>query len=234
MKIKILFPNVIFFFFLSSCGIFNQSQSELASGTYKSKINGKSAQIVYVENINDTLKVYVKNDATSKFSKSEFTSYEKNPKQKPNDGFSFYKNSLDVDFITIPFKYRPSQKSLPNQFTTNLNGAVYMGRRKDMYKINYTRDPLNKDHRNEKHYGFSFGFFTGFGATAINSWVSEDKIAQEYDGLVWSKGVAGIIGINNFTIGLAVGFDDLLDKNKNVWIYQQKLWYGLAFGLNLN
>ncbi|WP_165940196.1 MULTISPECIES: hypothetical protein [Dyadobacter] len=57
---------------------------------------------------------------------------------------------------------------------------------------------------------------------------------SEYDGLVWGKGIAGIIGINNFTIGLAIGFDNLLDKNKQVWIYQGKPWLGLAFGLNLN
>jgi hypothetical protein len=52
--------------------------------------------------------------------------------------------------------------------------------------------------------------------------------------LCGEKGIAGIIGINNFTLGLAVGFDNLLDKNKKVWVYQGKPWLGLAFGLNSN
>jgi hypothetical protein len=68
----------------------------------------------------------------------------------------------------------------------------------------------------------------------MNPWVTENQITQEYDGVVWSKGIAGIIGIDNFTIGLALGWDHLLDKNKNYWIYQGKPWLGLAFGLNLN
>ena len=68
----------------------------------------------------------------------------------------------------------------------------------------------------------------------MNPWVTNNQIVTEYDGVVWSKGVAGIIAINNFTIGLAIGFDDLLDNNKKYWIYQAKPWVGFAFGLNLN
>ena len=68
----------------------------------------------------------------------------------------------------------------------------------------------------------------------MNPSVTNNQITTEYDGLVSSKGLAGIIGINNFTIGLALGYDNLLDANKKKWIYQGKPWIGLAFGLNLN
>lgn len=61
-----------------------------------------------------------------------------------------------------------------------------------------------------------------------------NKISQEYDGVVWNKGLAGILAINNFTVGLSLGIDNLLDKNKKVWIYESKPWVGIAFGLNLN
>lgn len=151
-----------------------------------------------------------------------------------NNPSSLHKNSIDFDFLTIPFKYRPKQKDLPNQFTTNLNGAVYLGRRSDYYKISYVKTPLNRNMRDIKHYAFSLGAFTGLGATTMNPSVTQEKITKEYDGLVWSKGLAGIIGINNFTIGVALGFDNLLDENRKDWIYQQKMWYGFAFGLNLN
>ncbi|GAB3813836.1 hypothetical protein GCM10028895_06320 [Pontibacter rugosus] len=56
----------------------------------------------------------------------------------------------------------------------------------------------------------------------------------EYEGVVLLKGVAGIIGINNFSLGLTIGIDHLFDKNRDDWIYQHKPWVGLAFGLNLN
>lgn len=59
-------------------------------------------------------------------------------------------------------------------------------------------------------------------------------ISTEYDGIVWPKGVAGIIAVNNFTVGVSLGFDNLLDRNKQFWIYESKPWFGLAFGLNLN
>ncbi|WP_294671259.1 hypothetical protein [uncultured Fluviicola sp.] len=45
---------------------------------------------------------------------------------------------------------------------------------------------------------------------------------QEYDGIVWSKGLAGIFAINRFTVRLAFGFDNLPDKNKSTWIYESK------------
>jgi hypothetical protein len=51
---------------------------------------------------------------------------------------------------------------------------------------------------------------------------------------VLTKGIAGIIGLNNLTAGLAVGWDNLLDRNKKHWIYQGKPWIGFVFGLNLN
>lgn len=231
MKIKNFFLATLYLLCLSSCSVLNQKTNlDIPTDVYKSK----EKQTVYVENSNDSLKVYFKQANQTDFSQSKPLNYPKDSPTQLSDSPLLYKNSIDVDFLTIPFKYRPKQKDVPNQFTTNLNGAIYLGKRMDGYKINYTKDPLNKYHREVKHYAFSFGVFTGFGATTMNPSVTEEKITKEYDGLVWSKGVAGIIGINKFTVGVALGFDNLLDKNRKDWIYQQKMWYGLAFGLNLN
>lgn len=123
---------------------------------------------------------------------------------------------------------------MPRQFNTNLNGAVYLGYRTDIYGIDYRRSPLGTYEQRLNHFGFSGGLFTGLGGTALNPWVSFPAIDQEYDGFIWSKGVAGIVGFNNITAGLALGWDHLLDPNRKVWIYQSKPWLGLAFGLNLN
>jgi hypothetical protein len=64
--------------------------------------------------------------------------------------------------------------------------------------------------------------------------VTQDQIAYEYDGVIWTKGIAAVMAVNNFTVGLAVGADWLLDRNRRFWIYQNRPWVGLAFGLNLN
>ncbi len=109
-----------------------------------------------------------------------------------------------------------------------------MGYRTDTYVLHYKDSPLGISKRNITHFGFSFGGYMGMGGTAMNPWVTNDQIALEYDGVVWTKGLAGIIALNNFTTGLALGWDHLLDKNKKYWIYQGKPWIGFVFGLNLN
>lgn len=231
MKLNKLILFLLIIGCFTSCGVLNQKVGlELPNDIYKSK----EKQLVYVENSNDTIKLYSNDSNETDFSQNKPILFAREINKEQINSSQLHKSSMDFDFLTIPFKYRPKQKDLPNQFTTSLNGAIYFGKRIDYYKITYAKTPLNKYSRDIKHYAFSFGVFTGLGATIMNPSVTEEKITKEYDGLVWSKGLAGIIGINNFTIGVAFGFDDLLDGNKNDWIYQQKMWYGLAFGLNLN
>ncbi|MEO5893605.1 MAG: hypothetical protein ABIQ31_25345 [Ferruginibacter sp.] len=145
------------------------------------------------------------------------------------------KTTFDIDFLTLPFKYRPAQQNLPKQFNTMLNGAVYLGFRNDIFKLRYEKSPVRKFERETNHYGFSYGLFTGLGGTVMNPSTTNSHIAYEYDGVVWTKGFAGIIAVNNFTVGLALGKDNLLDHNHKWWGFQQKPWWlALALGLNLN
>ena len=146
----------------------------------------------------------------------------------------FVQSSFDLDVLTIPFKYRPVADGFPRQLNTNFNGALYLGYRSDVYRLRYRRTPLGVHRRQVRHYGFSFGLFGGLGVTAVNPWVTNNQVAAEYDGVVFNKGVAAIVGIDAFTFGLGLGFDDLLDGNRRAWIYQRKPWLGLTLGLNLN
>jgi hypothetical protein len=43
-----------------------------------------------------------------------------------------------------------------------------------------------------------------------------------------------MLGVNNLTVGLGVGWDALTDRDKDIWTYQNKPWFGLTVGLNLN
>lgn len=236
------FKGIILLFFsigLIRCGsIRSTPKYSFTDGYYSTTIFQQRNSKVYVDNEPDTIKIYPviskrKPYIIDTVSVREFTFPQKYSAVNIKS-HSFTQASFDIDFLAIPFKFRPNEHSLPAQFNTNLNGAVYFGYRDDIYRLWYKKTPLNGYERQTKHYGISIGAFWGLGGTAMNPWVTENQITQEYDGVVWSKGIAGIIGIDNFTIGLALGWDHLLDKNKNYWIYQGKPWLGLAFGLNLN
>lgn len=224
---------------LSACStLLNTPKYQFTDGYYTARISGGPNRKVYVDTEEEFIKVYPVKKTGNRYrvdtTTSTFISFESRLKEGAHKELSFRQSGFDVDFLSILFKYRPSMQGIPNQFTTHLNGAVYLGFRTDVYLLDFMADPLGKSKRQSNHYGFSFGLITGAGATAMNPWVTKDRIAIEYDGVVWTKGIAGILGLNKFTVGVAAGWDDLLDPNKRYWIYQHKPWFGVAFGLNLN
>ena len=225
----------ILIFELTGCAIKETPKYQLTDGFYKSSTFKSESRKVYIDNKEDTIFIYTMSGETGLVDtlggKHSFPQISSRSQVKS----SYYRQaSFDIDILTIPFKFRGERFDMPRQFNTNLNGAVYAGYRNDIYQLSFRRNPLGKYPRQTQHYGISYGLFTGFGGTAINQWVTRSGVTSEYDGVVWSKGLAGIIGFNNVTIGLALGFDNLLDKNKRLWVYQKKPWLGLAFGLNLN
>jgi hypothetical protein len=221
---------------LNSCGIIRQSpKTSFVDGLYSQKTE-HTKQKVYVDVDEDELTVYTTSgsgrklvvDTTSGIRYS--ASLRSNVLKKSN----FSKYSYDIDFITIPLKYRFGTAGVPQQLNANINGAIYLGYRTDRYVVRYQPNALGQAVKRITHYGFSFGICTGIGNTDMNATNTANLLAKEYDGLVWNKGLTGIIAIDNFTIGLVFGFDNLLDKNHTIWIYENKPWIGLGFGLNLN
>lgn len=222
---------------LTGCGVFQKSaKKELNDGFYTQRIDHQKKR-VYIDLAEDNLRIH----ATQKINRQLIIDttvktliFPKETKGISEQTTSFNKASFDVDVFTIPLKLRPAQKSVPAQLNANLNGAVYLGFRTDKYVVNYTPSPLRKSTRHINHFGFSIGAFTGLGNTFLSPTNTDSILQQEYDGIVWNKGLAVIFAINHFTVGLALGFDNLLDKNKSIWIYESKPWLGLALGLNLN
>lgn len=126
-------------------------------------------------------------------------------------------NKIDINIITIPFKIRTETKGQPIQLNTNFSTALYLGKRKEMEKAE-----------------FGYGILIGIGAVTMNPYVTELKITEEYDGFVSSIGLACLYNAGRFNLGLASGIDHLMDKNRQKWIYQHKIWFGVLFGINLN
>ena len=220
---------------LNSCSTLEMPKYTLSDGYYRSKSFNSPSGRVYIDNSEDTIYVYTvaKLSGVTDTLNRKHVLPQVSSRVQIESGY-FTQGSVDIDFITIPFKYRPGKQGVPPQFNANLNGAVYLGYRNDIYRLSFKKNALSKYQRQTLHYGMSYGIFTGLGSTAMNPWVTNNNISYEYDGVVWSKGIAAIFGINNFTAGVTLGFDNLFDGNKKFWIYQKKPWLGLALGLNLN
>ena len=139
-----------------------------------------------------------------------------------------------LNILSIVFKYRPSTDGFPNQLHTNFNAAGYIGYGSESYILAYDKNPLNSYERKMHHFGYSFGLFGGLGAPEITPSVTNDNVQIEYYGVIFTKGVTGMVSVGSLTFGAAIGFDHLLDKNRKFWIYQGKPWIGLAVGLSLN
>ena len=207
--------------FLQSCATLRDSPKyQLSEGYYAFRQTDSKYRKAYIKPEDDTLKIYP-------------ISGEPSFSLVPYKDEYFRTNSFDIDVMTILFKYRPQGPTIPRQLNTNFNGNVFMGYRVDRFKVDFERTPAGQK-KSFLHTGLTVGLFGGIGSTAVNSWTTANQITDEYDGLVLSRGFAAMVGLNSLTVGLGVGWDYLTDRDKNVWVYQNKPWFGLTLGLNLN
>ena len=222
--------------FLTSCQTLRDTPKyQFNNGIYKYKSANQRFTPIYVAVENQQLVLLPIDKVTSKIDSTrtqQLSFAEESRLNLPKSVFS--RRSFDVDILTIPFKYRPGLGDVPNQLTTNFNGAVYVGYRSDNYHLSYQQTQLGTYRRRFSHFGYSLGGFTGIGSTNIQPLVMNNQLNIDYEGVVWSKGVAGIVAVDNLTFGLGLGFDHLLDQNAKNWVYQGKPWLGLTLGLNLN
>ncbi len=207
---------------ISGCGTSRDAHKyQLTDDVYLYRQKGERYQKAWV---------YIKNDTIS------ILSYQHPDlvlQPKTNVDQLFLKRTFDVDVMTVAFKYRPATTNLPRQLTTDFNGNVFVGYRLDRFKVSFTRTPLGTSTK-YRHRGITAGVFGGIGATSVTSSTTNNHTNDEYTGFVLSRGAALMIGLNNLTVGFGVGWDYITDRDKAVWIYQNKAWYGLTVGLNLN
>lgn len=224
---------------MSSCRALKDSPKyKLTDGIYKTEEGGKKT-LVYIENTEDSVLVYQLKAGwkTAKPDRKDLKPHvfpAVGAVDKEIAASKYWKNTFDLDVLTIPFKYRPSTHSFTPQLSNHLNGAVYVGYRNDTYELSYKSNPVGKVNQRVTHLGFSAGLATGVGVTPMNPWVTDNNINVEYDGFIWSKAICVIMAVEKLNFGLALGMDHLLDGNRQYWIYQGKPYLGLTVGLNLN
>jgi hypothetical protein len=214
-----------YFLALIICGscasVKNSAKYQLGNGVYDFTQNDTTYHKAYVYVSGDTVRVY--------------------RKDKPYDAIIpaadkdqiYLKSSFDVDAMTIAFKYRPGSFYLPRQLTADFNGNIFFGYRLDRFQARLIRTPFGAQ-KIQRHRAITTGVFGGIGSTSVTPWTTFNHITDEYNGLIITRGLALMLGINNLTVGAGVGWDYLTDRDKDVWIYQNKSWYGLTIGLNIN
>jgi hypothetical protein len=212
------------------------SRHDFDSGFYKLKSPGSLTSSVYTEVIEDSVILYpVITEGKKDFPNTSSSKGFKISRVKHDDylyGSTFVSNSLDIDLTSIIFKSRHSRDDVPNQFSADLDIAVYAGFRKDFYKIVTPVHPFHEEKSYIRQIGLDLGIFAGIGSSPVNPTVTNNEVSQTYDAMIFQKGVAGFISINRFSVGLAVGFDNLADKNKSSWIYNQKPYMGLIISVS--
>jgi hypothetical protein len=239
MKNSIVRPLLILILCSYGCrSLYDTPKFQFSDGYYKIKVPDSKPTKIYVENEYDSVVIYLLHRKGNSYTINTSSRRKITLPQFKEDSLfrsvSFMHPSLDIDFHTMPIKYRPQTEGFPGQLTANINGALYLGYRRDYYKTNYRKLVSGKYKREIIHHAYSVGGVCGLGSTSMNPWVTQPGISSEYEGLVWLKGLAFIVGVADFSIGFALGWDSLLDDNSRVWIYQGKPWIGLVLGLQLN
>ena len=212
------------------------ARHDFDSGFYKLKVNGGKPARVYAEVVDDSVIVYPINNVGNREIPNISSSTGTKISRTKSDNYlyqsCFINNSLDIDLTTIIFKSRHSMDDVPNQFSADLDIALYLGIRKDFYKLVTPVHPIHEEKSYIRQIGYDFGIFAGIGSTPVNPTVTNNKINQEYDAMIFQKGFAAFISINKMSFGLALGFDNLLDKSRSSWIYNQKPYLGLIISVS--
>lgn len=235
LHMRVVLP-FVFIVSCCSCGIFKPSPKYQFSDGYYSARGIGGIEKVYVHNQEEQVKVYPVDKGTKRVDtlRQGAKVFGQDAPDSVKTTPVFSKNSFDIDFLTIPIKYRLPVNGGPQQLNANLNGGLYLGYRKDYYVIRYNVSPIGISKRTTTHLGFSVGGYVGLGNTFISQYVTSGAVQSEYDGVVLNRGFAAIAALNHFTAGVAIGWDKLLDHNHKFWIYNNKPWLGIVLGLNLN
>lgn len=151
------------------------------------------------------------------------------------DTVHFQDAHFDVDFFTIPFRYRFRQGvTIPaSGVASPFCGGLYGGWRFDVASHTLHLLP-NQTLQKFTTNGFGIGVFTAFAPVYVSPWNTDYQTMVEYEGLGINYGGAFIWAYQSVTIGLLLGFEMLMDENASIWVYHNKPWVGFALGFNLN
>jgi len=231
-KFIILISIAVIVFFTSCSTLEKASIHGFNSGYYKLE-SEKKAHKVYLNITDDKIDVYQQTEnkpGKDIFLSIPFASSDSMLKMP----LIFKKQSLDIDITTVLLKYRKSVYGLPGQLTSEFNASLYAGWRYDNFKIVRKMDPLGNSYHKIISHGYDIGFFAGPGVTQISPFTTQNKSDNEYSGMIIQTGIAGFLETNIASFGIAMGLDYLLNRDREIWIYNNKPWVGFIVGIAFN
>ena len=218
---------------LCSCTVIEKSsRHDFQSGFYKCRGAESDCRKVYVETGDKITGYCIKGKMADEKPSFEISLHKQDSVCRYPLKFS--RKSLDIDFTTVLFKFRPSIFHLPPQLSTDFNASIYAGWRHDNYFVKAISDPLGKCSNTVINRGYDFGVFAGPESTVIGPFSTKNLVTDEYNGFVLQYGVAGFLESGVASFGLSVGMDRLVGPDSKQWIYQNKPWIGFMVGVALN
>lgn len=234
----------ILIFYLLSSFVFGQEQewrlgksykttldltvNYIDSGTVKQRIALAGLKYRYLETIDNKIYIQflkIKKDIARTADDAKYINSNNDQiiyfiaKDKLND-LNKQKNSGIVSgTILAPVKIRPETNCIPWELSTDITLGQYIGYRFPLSKTNpyYLTVPT---------------ITLGTSLLSINS-SNTAPVANTSTtlGLTWSTGI--ILDLNGFNVGLLLGKDYAPGKAGKDWIYNEKTWFSVGFGISL-
>lgn len=112
---------------LSCCGVLKNTQrTNLPNGFYSDRIQSK--ENVYVRSDDDIILIYPTKTEEGKLkvdtTKLVYTFHQEKA-YNTEDMIKLESSSFDLDFITIPLKYRSTKSGVPAQLNTEINAYIF-------------------------------------------------------------------------------------------------------------
>ncbi|HEX7414485.1 MAG TPA: hypothetical protein VF411_10625 [Bacteroidia bacterium] len=84
-------------------------------------------------------------------------------------------------------------------------------------------------------YYMTIGPSLGLTSANLNSGTvtNPSLLLKDQSNVAFSYGISAMLGRNNFGFSFSFGFDMSIGKNSNLWIYQNKPWFGVGVSSNL-
>jgi hypothetical protein len=148
-------------------------------------------------------------------------------KLEPGESFRYRSRAFVIGGVTLPIKARlgyPRLNIPPTLEAKVENVGIYLGRRWGVHT--YSDGEF-------KNFNFTLAAYLGPSVVSLDSASTFGKVETAATRLGISTGLATLFSVRNFDIGFTVGKDFATGSNGTDWIYDSKVYLGIAFGYKI-
>lgn len=151
--------------------------------------------------------------------------------------FWYFDSKPVLQTLTIPLKIRPKltepafKDSFATTAETGINIALAGG-----WKFNFNQYQQSKNifGQRTQRLSISLGLLLGAGAVDLKKSNTRNPVIEfERKAPVVTTGLFFLLGFNQLNVGYSFGWDNAKGKGGPEWLYQNRKWHGITFGLDL-